>query len=497
MPVWAFRDLAEADGVVVVNRVKPHTDFHGEVESGLVKMLVIGAGKHAGALSAHHLTVRHGFPAVLADHGERLLAGLPVLCGIAVVEDQRDRTAMIEVMRPDEFFTREPALLGRARELLPRLPFARLDVLVIDRLGKDVSGAGMDTNVTGRASFWGGGERPTEPRITRIFVRGLTPATHGNACGIGMADFTTARCAAEIDRAATNVNCITSNSPEDARPADRLRHEPGEAIAAAIQTSGVPNPAEVRLVWVRDTAHLEQIVVSEALLEEVRAGATLRPAGPLFPLPYDENGDLRSPFSERAPAPPGIPGARRRVAPGSLAPDGASKPASWHPAAPPCAGGPDRRACPATRARCAFGGSAPPRALAPSRLTQVVEGTHAGVVRHVAQHLLDSQQLVVLGDAICAPGAPLLIWPALVATAMSAMVVSSVSPLRWLQRRCSRQPSPSRSRQMSRVSVPIWLRLDADAVGDALLDAFSSRSTLVTNTSSPTIWTWHAEFVGQ
>jgi hypothetical protein len=296
VPVWASRDLAEADGVIVVNRVKPHTDFHGEVESGLVKMLVIGAGKHAGALSAHNLTVRHGFPAVLADHGERLLAGLPVLCGIAVVEDQREQTTLLEVLRPDEFFAREPALLERARELLPRLPFAQLDVLVVDRLGKDVSGAGMDTNVIGRVSFWGGGDRPAEPRITRIFVRGLTPATHGNACGIGMADFTTARCAAAIDRAATAVNCITSNCPEDARiPIACMTDR--EAIAAAVQTAGVKDPGEVRLAWVRDTAHLERIVVSEALLDEVRAGETLRPAGPLFPLPYDENGDLRSPFS--------------------------------------------------------------------------------------------------------------------------------------------------------------------------------------------------------
>ena len=100
--------------------------------------------------------MRHGFPAVLADHGARLLAGLPLLCGIAVVEDQHERTALVEVLRPDEFFTREPELLERARDLLPRLPFAHLDVLVIDRLGKDVSGTGMDTNVTGRASFWGG-----------------------------------------------------------------------------------------------------------------------------------------------------------------------------------------------------------------------------------------------------------------------------------------------------------------------------------------------------
>jgi hypothetical protein len=294
-PVWAACDLAEADGIIVVNRVKPHTDFHGEVESGLVKMLVIGAGKHAGALSAHRLTVRHGFPAVLRDHGERLLAALPVLCGIALVEDH-ERTALLEVVRPEDFIAREAELLARARALLPRLPFDQLDVLVVDELGKDVSGAGMDTNVIGRMSFWGGGEPPDTPRITRIFVRGLTQATHGNACGIGMADFITTRCAAAIDRSATDINCITSNCPEDARlpiacASDR------EAIDACLQTSGVRDRAEARLAWIRDTAHLERLAVSEALLDEVRAGEALRPAGPLFPLPYDENGDLRSPFS--------------------------------------------------------------------------------------------------------------------------------------------------------------------------------------------------------
>ena len=295
-PVWAARDVAEADGVIVVNRVKPHTDFHGEVESGLVKMLVIGAGKHAGAISAHGHTIRHGFPAVLRDHGEQLLAALPVLCGIALVEGPSERTALLEVLRPEEFFSREHELLARSYDLLPRLPFDQLDVLVVDELGKDASGTGMDTNVIGRVSFWGGGERPVRPRITRIFVRGLTAATHGNACGIGMADFTTVRCAAEIDRAATDVNCITSNCPEDGRipiacASDR------EAVAAAMQTAGVRDPGAVRLAWIRDTAHLERIAVSEALLDEVRAGETLRPAGPLFPLPYDENGDLRSPFS--------------------------------------------------------------------------------------------------------------------------------------------------------------------------------------------------------
>ncbi|HTX69245.1 MAG TPA: DUF362 domain-containing protein [Thermoleophilia bacterium] len=296
VPVWAARDLAEADGIVVVNRVKPHTDFHGEVESGLVKMLVVGAGKHAGALSAHGLTVRHGFPAVLRDHGELLLAKLPVLCGIALVEDRRETTAALEVLRADEFFAREPELLERAYELLPRLPFDQLDVLVVDRMGKDVSGSGMDTNVVGRISFWGGGESPTKPRITRIFVRGLTEASHGNAIGIGMADFTTERCLAAVDRRATSVNCLTANCPEDGRLPIAFATD-REAVAAALQTAGIRDPDEVRLAWIRDTAHLERIAVSEALLDEVRAGEALRPAGPLFSLPYDEKGDLRSPFS--------------------------------------------------------------------------------------------------------------------------------------------------------------------------------------------------------
>ena len=296
-PVWASRDVAEADGVIVVNRVKPHTDFHGEVESGLVKMLVIGAGKHAGALSAHGHTIRHGFPAVLRDHGEKLLAGpAGAVRHRARRGPARAHGAARGAAPGRVLHARARSCSARAYELLPRLPFDQLDVLVVDELGKDVSGTGMDTNVIGRVSFWGGGERPARPRITRIFVRGLTPATHGNACGIGMADFTTARCVAEIDRAATDVNCITSNGPEDARipiacASDR------EAIAAALQTAGVRDPADVRLAWVRDTGHLERIAVSEALLDEVRAGETLRPAGPLFALPYDENGDLRSPFS--------------------------------------------------------------------------------------------------------------------------------------------------------------------------------------------------------
>ena len=429
VPVWASRDLAEADGVVVVNRVKPHTDFHGEVESGLVKMLVIGAGKQAGAQSAHGLTIRHGFPAVLRDHGERLLAALPVLCGIAVVEDQYERTAVLEVVPPAGFFDREAALLARARELLPRLPFDQLDVLVVDELGKDVSGAGMDTNVIGRLSFWGGGEPPALPRITRIYVRGLTAATHGNACGIGMADFVSARCAAAVDRAATDVNCITSNCPEDARlpiacASDR------EALAACLQTSGVRDPE--------------------------RGAAGL---GPGHGAPGADGG-VRGPAGRgagrrgAAPRRPALPSALRRE----------------------------------RRPAVAVGGmpSSPP-----ARSAQVVEGLHPRVVGDVAELLLDAQQLVVLGDAVGAAGGAGLDLAGVgrhgeVGDGRVLGLAGAVAT-----RRPSSRPRLAISMASSvSVSVPIWLTLIRMRVGrrpSAMPRA--RRSVLVTKRSSPTSWT--------
>ena len=149
-PVWASTDFLAADAIVVVNRVKPHTDFTGPIESGIAKMLVIGAGKHRGAVEAHRLFVRHGFPAVIDEYAGVLLARLPVLFALAVIENQFDQTAELHLLGRDEVLAREPALLRRACELMPSLPFSRLDCLVVDEMGKDVSGSGMDTNVIGR-----------------------------------------------------------------------------------------------------------------------------------------------------------------------------------------------------------------------------------------------------------------------------------------------------------------------------------------------------------
>jgi hypothetical protein len=289
-PVWVAEDLARADAVIVVNRVKPHTDFHGPIESGLVKMLVIGAGKHAGAAEAHRLALRHGFPAVLEEHARVSLGSLPVLCGVALIEDEAERTAEIHVLEAGEIVAREPSLLARARELMPSLPFDALDCLIVDRMGKEISGNGMDSKIIGRVVP--SGDPPgTTPRITRIVVRDLTPGSHGNAIGIGAADFTTSRLLAAVDRDATAVNSITSATPEAARSPIAFDRDT-DAVRAAFATCGAATTDAFTLAWIRDTLSLEELLVSTALLPQVESAGRLEVIGEPFPFPAEVDGTL-------------------------------------------------------------------------------------------------------------------------------------------------------------------------------------------------------------
>ena len=288
-PVWASPDFVGADAIVVVNRVKPHTDFTGPIESGIAKMLVIGAGKHRGAVEAHRLFVRHGFPAVIDEYAGVLLSRLPVLFALAVIENQFDQTAELHLLGRDEVLEREPALLHRACELMPSLPFSRLDCLVVDEMGKDVSGAGMDTNVIGRKPAGGG--PVTGPAITRIVVRDLTRASEGNALGVGMADFTTTRLVAAIDAEATRVNALTAMAPEIARVPLAFERD-ADALGAAYATSGAASPEEFRVAWIRNTLDVEELLVSEALAGEASAHPSLRVLEGPFPFPLDASGGL-------------------------------------------------------------------------------------------------------------------------------------------------------------------------------------------------------------
>jgi hypothetical protein len=289
-PVVVDKHLCSMDKIVVINRVKPHTDYRGEIESGLMKMLVIGIGKHEGALIAHRLTIRHGYFDVILEKGRIILEKLPILLGIGIIENQYDETAFVELVKPEEFVEKEKTLLKKARSLMPGLPFDRMDLLVVDELGKNISGAGMDTNVIGRLSFIGS-PKPDTPKITRIFVRDLSEATHGNASGIGMADYTTRRCVEKIDPVSTNVNCITSMAPEDARIPIAFDTDQG-AIDASYHTAGVLDPSMFRVLWIKNTLETEYLFASQAFLEEARINPTLEILGDPIDFPFDETGNL-------------------------------------------------------------------------------------------------------------------------------------------------------------------------------------------------------------
>lgn len=265
LPVLVDEYAAEADHLVLVNRVKPHSDFTHEFESGLLKMLAIGLGKQRGAELCHREMVARGYPAVISQVAERILATGKLLFGVGVVENAYAETAEIAVLPPEGLAAAEAALLRRAKELAATLPFEAIDLLVIDEIGKDVSGAGFDPKVVGRPSV---GESSGGPRVKRLAVRDLTEATKGHAAGIGFADFTTRRLVEKIDHAALYTNALTASAPEEARIPLTLESD-REMIDAALGTIGSVSPERARVVRIRNTLALGEIEVSEAYQPEL------------------------------------------------------------------------------------------------------------------------------------------------------------------------------------------------------------------------------------
>jgi Lactate racemase N-terminal domain len=263
-PVYFDRLASEADGIVVVNRIKPHTGFHGPIESGLVKMIAIGLGKHWGAGALHHrgyLT----FPQLLSEVARFSLSRMPILFGVAVVENAFGHIAHLETVPSAEIIAREPDLLRLARERMGRILVDRLDLLVVDEIGKNISGIGMDPNITGRF------EEPSVSggmRIQKIVVLRLTPETHGNAYGIGMADVTTQEVLEVIDFAATYTNAATSSILAAAR-VPVVAPTAQDAVALAYRTLTGVAPGEARVVRIKNTLELHRIWMSERLWEEV------------------------------------------------------------------------------------------------------------------------------------------------------------------------------------------------------------------------------------
>ncbi|OYR49272.1 DUF362 domain-containing protein [Halorubrum sp. Eb13] len=287
VPVYADAHAAGADAIVPVNRVKPHTDYDGPVESGLSKMLVIGMGKQRGAKTAHEWAIDWSFRNMIPEIAEKLLAELPVAGGVAIVEDQFDDTAVIEGVPPSGFLDREAELLELAYDRLPTIPFDDVDVLVLDRQGKDVSGQGMDTNVIGRRPFAINEPEPELPDVKRIFVRGLTETTHGNAMGMGSADFVGRDLAAELDSSTTLINAITASTTRGVRLPPVVETDRA-GLVASLSTVGVVGPDDARVLRATDTMRLGRLYASPALVEEARERDDLRVLAEPSPIEFDD-----------------------------------------------------------------------------------------------------------------------------------------------------------------------------------------------------------------
>jgi hypothetical protein len=290
LPVWLDKYAAGADHIGVINRVKPHTDFGGAIESGLFKMMAIGLGKYRGAQLYHRANVQYGYEHVIRSVGRTVLERARIAFGLGVVENGYDQTAIIRAALATQLEATELELQARAKQLVARLPFEFLHLLIVEEMGKNISGSGMDTKVIGRLMNIVE-PPPTRPRILRIYVRDLHDDSYGNATGVGLADFVSRRLAAKIDPRATYINCLTGLSPESARipmtfDTDR------EAVEAALGTIGLVPPEAARIVRIKNTLLLEEMDVSEALLPEVRQRAGLEVLWGPKPLAFDHAGML-------------------------------------------------------------------------------------------------------------------------------------------------------------------------------------------------------------
>jgi hypothetical protein len=292
IPLFIDRLAYEADSIVLINRIKPHTEFSGPTESGLIKMLGIGLGNHTGAEHYHRAAITRGFYEIISTAGSALLNRVNVLFGVAVVENQEHQTAILRLIRAEEIESVERKLLVKAREYMPKIPLKEIDLLIIDEMGKDISGAGIDPKIIGRAICSWADTEPW-PRISRIFVRDLTAATKGHASGLGMVDFTTERLVKKINMQATAINALTSSCPEEAKIPMNFRSD-REAIAAAMMTIRPHTLKDLRIVHIKNSLDLTSLMVSEGCLPDLAENKNVDISSEVLSMEFDRKGDLIS-----------------------------------------------------------------------------------------------------------------------------------------------------------------------------------------------------------
>ncbi len=293
MPIHFARSAHDADHAVVINRVKPHTRLIGDLESGICKMLLIGLGKRDGAEIYHREfpQVDYRFDQIARQVVPILVRETPLRLGIALVEDAYEQTSHVEAIDAAEMLDREPEILRIARGRMPRLPFDRADLVIVDQIGKEISGSGLDTNVVGRKSNDKAAAADEFPKVRHLYVRGLTEKSAGNATGIGIAEFCHSRLLRQMNTEITRINCLTSNHITAAAipvdyPSDR------KALEVCLTQRLCVDPADVRWIWIRDTLHLDRVACSEAYRDEADARDDLERLDDPTALTFDDQDDL-------------------------------------------------------------------------------------------------------------------------------------------------------------------------------------------------------------
>ncbi len=282
VPGYIDEYASQAGHIISVNRIKPHTQFWGPIESGMAKMLVIGLGKHKGALAVHREAILRDFDAqLLIEAAREVLTAGRVWFGLGLVENEQHKICHVEAVPAEDILTKEPELLELARRHMSRIPFEEIDLLIIDEIGKEYSGAGLDSNVLGLKP---GG---FQTKIKRIFIRGLSQKSEGNAIGIGRADFTTKNVVKKMDPKATYINAITSMYPDRAKIPITLDND-REALEAAVETLGNKPVGELKVVRIKNTLDVAELYISEPLLMERGLGVVEEPQ----PIGFDAQGNL-------------------------------------------------------------------------------------------------------------------------------------------------------------------------------------------------------------
>jgi len=293
-PINVDKNAMDADHIVVVNRVKSHTKFEGPVESGLMKMMAIGMGKQKGASYYHKAAVRLTFQKIVETVGLEVMKRCPILFGLGTVENAFHDPCVIRAFNPEDILEGEKGLLKIAKERLAQLPFDEIDVLIVDQIGKDIAGTGMDTNVTGRNADLLG-DFTTRPKVKRVFVRDLTEKTEGNATGIGLADFTTTRLVEKMDKHKTWMNVITGISPEKGAIPIHFDTDK-EILNACFETIGDTLPAEARVLHIQNTIAVHRISASRAYADEIAKNDKLKLLSDWKEMALDSEGSLENPF---------------------------------------------------------------------------------------------------------------------------------------------------------------------------------------------------------